>query len=86
MNNPNAAGRLVLGVIELSEFDVQYRSRTAIKAQALANFVVEFTAKVDKGLRAALWMVWMDRLCNRYARGIGVILQSSEGDLIECVV
>ena len=31
MNNPEAAGRLALWAIELSEFDIRYRPRTAIK-------------------------------------------------------
>ena len=31
MSNPEAAGRLVLWAIELREFDIQYRPRTAIK-------------------------------------------------------
>ena len=44
MNKPNAAGRLIQWSIELSKFDIDYRSRTAIKAQALADFVVEFTS------------------------------------------
>ena len=29
--------------IELSEFNVQYRPRTVIKGQVIANFIVEFT-------------------------------------------
>lgn len=45
MNNPKLAGRLVLWVIELREFNIQYRPRTTIKAQALADFIVEFTTK-----------------------------------------
>ena len=49
MNHLKATGRLVLQGIELSEFDVQYHPRIAIKAQALANFVTEFTTKEDKG-------------------------------------
>ena len=31
MSNPEAAGRLALWAIELSEFDIWYRPRTAIK-------------------------------------------------------
>ena len=31
MSNPDAAGRLALWAIELSEFNIQYRPRTAIK-------------------------------------------------------
>ena len=49
MNHLEAAGRIVLWAIELSEFDVRYRPRTAIKAQALADFVTEFTTKEDEG-------------------------------------
>lgn len=29
--------------VQLSEFDISYKSRAAIKAQALANFIVELT-------------------------------------------
>ena len=43
MGRPNAAGRMVQWVVELSQFDVDYRPRTTIKAQALADFVAEFT-------------------------------------------
>uniref|UniRef100_A0A2N9FYE4 Reverse transcriptase n=1 Tax=Fagus sylvatica TaxID=28930 RepID=A0A2N9FYE4_FAGSY len=38
MSKPDAAGRLIQWSIELSEFDIDYRPRTAIKAQALADF------------------------------------------------
>ena len=34
--------------IELSEFDIQYRPRTAIKGQAVADFIVEFTLGGDQ--------------------------------------
>ena len=36
---------MVLWAIELSEFDVQYRPRVAIKAQALVDFITELTTK-----------------------------------------
>ena len=44
MNKPEAAGRTVQWAIELSQFDIKYRPRTAIKAQILADFIAEFTA------------------------------------------
>ena len=43
MNKPEAAGRMVQWAIELSQFDIEYHPRTAIKAQALEDFIVEFT-------------------------------------------
>ncbi len=39
MNKPDATGRLVQWSIEMSEFDIDYWPRTAIKAQALADFI-----------------------------------------------
>ena len=42
MNKLEAVGRLILWAIELSEFDVRYQPRNAIKAQVLANFIAKF--------------------------------------------
>ena len=39
MSNPDAARRLALCAIELSEFDIQYRPRTTIKGQVVADFI-----------------------------------------------
>ena len=46
MSNPEAIGRMALWAIELSEFDIQYHPRTAIKGQAVIDFIVEFTNMV----------------------------------------
>ena len=43
MNKLEAAGRMIQWAIELSQFDIEYHSRIAIKAQALADFIAEFT-------------------------------------------
>ncbi|GAA0166415.1 hypothetical protein LIER_21571 [Lithospermum erythrorhizon] len=43
LENPNRFGRIVKCSIELSEFGLQYKPRTSIKAQALADFMVECT-------------------------------------------
>ena len=48
MSNPEATGRLALWAIKLSEFDIQYRPRTAIKGQVVADFIAEFTNGEDK--------------------------------------
>ena len=47
MHSPEAIGRMALWAIELSEFDIQYRPRTAIKGQAIADFIAEFTLGED---------------------------------------
>ena len=39
---------MVQWAIELSQFDIKYHPKTTIKAQALADFIAEFTL-LDKG-------------------------------------
>ncbi|XP_077215668.1 uncharacterized protein LOC143850295 [Tasmannia lanceolata] len=43
LHRPDISGRLVKWAVELSEFDIQYVPRPAIKAQVLADFVAECT-------------------------------------------
>ena len=47
MNKLEAAGWLIQWAIKLGEFDIKYQSRHAIKAQALADFIAEFTLSYD---------------------------------------
>ena len=43
MHNPKANERLVKWAIDLGEFDIKYKPRTTIKAETLADFMVECT-------------------------------------------
>ena len=43
MSSLEAAGRMALWVVELIEFDIRYRPRTAIKGQVVADFIAKFT-------------------------------------------
>ncbi|KAL5814622.1 hypothetical protein ACOSQ4_025263 [Xanthoceras sorbifolium] len=43
LQKPEVSGRLTKWAIELSEFDVSFKSRSAIKGQAVADFIAEFT-------------------------------------------
>ena len=43
LHKTETSGRLIKWAIELSEFDIRYKPRTAIKGQVLADFIVEFT-------------------------------------------
>ena len=50
MSSPEAIGRMALWAIELSEFDIQYHPRTAIKGQVVADFIAEYTQLEGKGV------------------------------------
>ena len=43
LHKPETSRRLIKWAIELSEFDIKYNPRTAIKGQVLAYFIMEFT-------------------------------------------
>ena len=43
LHKPETSGRLMKWAIELSEFDIRYKPKTAIKGQILADFIMEFT-------------------------------------------
>ena len=49
MNSPKAARRMALWAIELSEFDIQYRPRTVVNGQIVADFIAEYTQSKGKG-------------------------------------
>ena len=50
MSSPEAVGRMALWALELSEFDIQDRLRTAVKGQVVVDFIAEFT--LEDGQRA----------------------------------
>ena len=86
MNRPDAAGRMILWAVELREFDIKYRPRMAIKAQALVDFVVEFTSRVENEVDETVWMVKMDGLSNKEAGGVGVVLKTPKKDVIQYAI
>ena len=49
MSSLETTGRMALWAIELSEFDIQYRPRTTIKGQAVADFIAKYTQLEGKG-------------------------------------
>nr|KYP68807.1 Retrovirus-related Pol polyprotein from transposon 17.6 [Cajanus cajan] len=49
LQKPDLAGRMMKWSVELSEHSIKYEPRGAIKAQALADFVMELTSPADEG-------------------------------------
>ena len=75
ISNPKAAGRLALWAIELSEFDIQYRSRTAIKGQVVTDFIAEVTHDEDKGAEESPhWSIYTDGSSNKQAGRADIVL------------
>ena len=62
INKPKVVGRMVQWVIELSQFNIEYHPSIAIKAQALADFIVKFTIPDEENAPNEMerWMVQTD--------------------------
>ena len=79
--------RMALWAVELSEFDIQYRPRTAIKGQVMADFIAEFTLEDGQGAEETRqWNIYTEESLNRRAGGASVVIQTPEGDKIECMI
>ena len=88
LHKPETSGRLMKWALELSEFDIRYKPKTAIKGQVLADFVMECTpTKLAKDTRAIpnlpIWKLSVDGAANAQGSGAGLILTSPEGIDIE---
>ena len=60
MNKLEATGRMVQWAIELSQLDIEYCPRTAIKAQAFVDFTAKFTTPEKAGDQEDLWTINTD--------------------------
>ena len=82
LHKPETSGRLMKWAIELSEFDIRYKPKTAIKGQVLANFVMEFTSaepadNAQMPTDLPIWKLSVDGATNAQGSGAGLILTSS---------
>ncbi|XP_072062163.1 uncharacterized protein [Arachis hypogaea] len=68
--------------IKLSQYDLRYEPRHAIKAQAMADFLVEVTGDPteEAGTR---WRLHVDGASNQTSGGAGIILESPTGVVYE---
>ena len=66
---------MVTWAIELSEYRLAYEHQKAIKAQALADFVVEMTKPEDTATARQEWTLYVDGSSNGKGSGAGVILE-----------
>ena len=53
----------------------------------MADFIVEYTQSEGKGAKGlGLWSIHTDGSSNQHAGGADVVIQTPEGDKIECMI
>ncbi|CAJ2657743.1 unnamed protein product [Trifolium pratense] len=82
LRKPDLAGRMVAWSVELSEFDITFSPRGAIKSQKLADFVLEMSTPPTTE-KAATWTLSVDGASNVRGSGAGVVLEGPDGVMIE---
>ncbi|XP_050290223.1 uncharacterized protein LOC126728450 [Quercus robur] len=85
MNKPEAAGRMVQWAIELSQFDIEYHPRTAIKVQSLADFIAEFTFPDEDGVTDGVdkWTIQTNGSSAQKKGGVGVVITTPDGEVMK---
>jgi hypothetical protein len=88
LQRPDISGRLINWAIKLGEFDIEFHPRTAIKGQAMADFLVEFcnVPKNEKLPRGETWVVYIDGSSTNTRSGAGIVLISLEGEELEFAI
>nr|CAD41616.1 OSJNBa0091D06.19 [Oryza sativa Japonica Group] len=98
LHNREGTGRVVKWAIELSEFDLHFEPRHAVKSQALADFVAEWTPapepvsipEASSGPsqlpHTAYWVMQFDGSLSLQGAGAGVTLTSPSGDVLKYLV
>nr|XP_025635645.1 uncharacterized protein LOC112729699 [Arachis hypogaea] len=82
LQKPDLAGRMMTWSIELSQYDIRYEPRQAIKAQAMADFLVEVTGDPTEEA-STRWKLHVDGASNQTFGGAGIILESPVGVVYE---
>ncbi|XP_074306496.1 uncharacterized protein LOC141641747 [Silene latifolia] len=93
MRKPELSGRMAKWSVHLSGYDLKFEPHTAIKSQALTDFVSDFcpalqtqaeedilSQEEDKGEQ--VWELHVDGASNAKGAGVGLVLKSPQGDLI----
>ncbi|KAF5779193.1 putative integrase, catalytic core, ribonuclease H domain, ribonuclease H-like superfamily [Helianthus annuus] len=91
LRKPEMSGRMAKWAVKLSAHDIRYEPRTAIKSQALADFVADFSSDLQKEAELEVqqldetkdpWILHTDGSSNVKGTGLGILLKSPQGDII----
>jgi hypothetical protein len=88
LNNREAIGKIAKWAIEVSMYDIVYKPRTAIKTQALSNFVAEWTEiqTPPKERELEYWTINFNLFVQLQGAGAGILVTFPEGENFKFVL
>ncbi|XP_073033818.1 uncharacterized protein [Primulina eburnea] len=79
MTHSEVSGRMIKWTVELGEYDIEYKPRVSIKAQALSDFLSE----MFQPNKEEVWRVFVDGASSLAGCGVGVVIISPPGGKIK---
>jgi hypothetical protein len=88
LRNQDATGRISKWAVELSALNIDFKPRTAIKSQALVDFMAEWRENQLPTLTERLehWVMYFDGSLKLKGTGAGVLLISPTGEQLKYVL
>jgi ribonuclease HI len=85
LHNKEAIGRIAKWACELGSHDIEFRPRTAIKTQALVDFVSEWTEQQvpDNPKTAEVWQMYFDGSLKLQGAGAGILFIAPGGEQLK---
>ncbi|XP_024009744.1 uncharacterized protein LOC112084676 [Eutrema salsugineum] len=81
---PSQSRRIAKWVVELTEYDIEYRNKTSAKSQVLADFLVELPPElIQTDLPDEKWSLYVDGSSSSRGAGIGIRLESPTKEILE---
>ena len=88
LHNHDATGRIAKWAVELGSFELSFQPRTAIKSQALVDFLAEWS-KIQTPIiteKLEYWTMYFDGSLMIEGAGVGIVLISSIGERLKYVL
>jgi ribonuclease HI len=88
LRNQNATGRISEWAVELGALNIDFKPRTAIKSQALVDFMAEWQENQlpTPTERPEHWVMYFDGSLKLEGAGAGVLLNSPKGEQLKYVM
>jgi hypothetical protein len=88
LNNREATRKIAKWATELSMYDIVYKPRTTIKAQALSDLVAEWTKTQTphKERELEYWTINFNASIQLQGAGAGILVTSPKGESFKCVL
>ncbi|KAG7585759.1 Retrotransposon gag domain [Arabidopsis thaliana x Arabidopsis arenosa] len=84
LHSPNQSGRLAKWAVELSEYDIEYKSWVSMKAQVLADFLTELPVLgTPEQPQNRTWKLYVDGSSSKQGSGVGIKLESPTSEILE---